>query len=758
MSLSRVVRACAVLFACLASPAVAHAQPVVVLSGQLLDSLTGEPIAGASVFVEELAREARADGEGRFTVPGVAPGTYHVFVLADGYSSRRTEVVAAAGGLAVVVPVDPELHFEDVVSVSARARGQFESFQPTSVLSGQERDQRLEGSLGATLEGQPGVAVRSFGAAPSRPVIRGLDGDRVLILENGQRTGDLSSQSGDHGVTVNPASADRIEVVRGPATLLYGANAIGGLVNVISEDIPTAPINGVNSNMVFDLASAAGEGGGAADVRVGNGTVALTFGGAGRRAGEYRTPLGRVDNSQSRSGLGHVGLSWTGARTYVGGSYAYDDTRYGIPVVEGGVLELTPRRHSFSLRAGGENLEGGFLDGFRATFSVRRYAHEELQGDEVGTRFTNDTNEFEVMASHRPVGRLSGSVGGWFLDRAFDATGAEALAPAVGERGAAAFLYEELSWPHVTLQFGGRVSHTRFEPAGEPERSFTDASGSFGVLLRPAATDDRIVIAASVARAARNPALEELFFYGLHHGNFAVELGNPDLESEQALGLDVSLRWRAPRISGEITWFTNAIDRFIFRNVLDEDTFEAREAEFEARFPGRELVGHAHGEAGEEGHEDEAVAIVDFVGTDAAFHGVELHTDVQLSNRVFAEAGVDYVRASLRDSGEPLPRIPPLRFTGGLRYQDGAFQAGAEVTAAVAQERISTSGVETPTGAYQLVRLFSSYSFETGGVVNTLTARVDNATNELYRNHLSLIKDVVPEMGRNVKLLYTVGF
>ena len=146
------------------------------------------------------------------------------------------------------------------------------------------------------------------------------------------------------------------------------------------------------------------------------------------------------------------------------------------------------------------------------------------------------------------------------------------------------------------------------------------------------------------------------------------------------------------------------------------------------------------------------------MGADAIFHGVELHTDIQISSRVYAEAGVDYVRASLRDSGDPLPRIPPLRFTGALRYQYNALQVGGEVTAAAAQERISTSGVETPTDAYQRVRLFASYSFPTGGAVSTITARADNLTNELYRNHLSLIKDVVPEMGRNFKLLYSVRF
>ena len=149
----------------------------------------------------------------------------------------------------IELQVDFDLHFEEVVSVSGDARSQFDTFQATSVLAGQELSKQLEMSLGATLESQPGVAARSFGPAPARPVIRGLDGDRVLILQDGQRLGDLSSQSGDHGVPINPAAAQKIEVVRGPATLLYGANAIGGLVNVITDEIPTKPMMGVSGNL-----------------------------------------------------------------------------------------------------------------------------------------------------------------------------------------------------------------------------------------------------------------------------------------------------------------------------------------------------------------------------------------------------------------------------------------------------------------------------------------------------------------------------
>ncbi|MGE3844737.1 MAG: TonB-dependent receptor, partial [Vicinamibacterales bacterium] len=556
------------------------------IAGRLVDSLTAQPIPGAVVLLEELGRETTSDGQGVFRFDGLAPARYHIIVNLEGYSSRRNEVSAtSAPGDPADLRIDPELHFHDVVSVSGDTRSQFEAYQPTSVLAGQELGKKLEMSMGATLESQPGLTSRSFGPATARPVIRGLDGDRVLILQDGQRTGDLSAQSADHAVTINPASAERIEVVRGPATLLYGSNAIGGLVNVISNQIPTTAVTGVKGSFVADVGSAAKEAGTAADVRVGNGKFALNVGGGGRRSGDVATPEGDVVNSQSRSGFGNVGLSWTGAKCYFGGSYGYDDTKLGIPIVEEGILQSTPRKHSIGIRAGARDLEG-FLESFRATVSLRRYKHEELEGDEVGTAFRNDTNEFELLANHKAMGRLKGSFGGSFLDRAFDAVGAEALSPAVDQRSVAGFVYEELAWPHVTVQLGGRVDSARYAPLGEDERTFTTGSGSIGLLLRPQAAQDAVTVAVSLARSARYPALEELFYFGPHPGNFAFEIGNPDITPEHALGLDLSLRWRSARASGEITYFRNDIANYLFRRPVSEEEFEEREPEFAARFPG----------------------------------------------------------------------------------------------------------------------------------------------------------------------------
>jgi len=739
-------------FAILGLPAApAAAQSGTALTGTVTRAGSGEPMAGAAVVVEEVRRETRTAADGSYRVDGLAPGEYHVSVRAQGYSSRRTEVTVTATGATLNLEVDLDLHFAEVISVSPNPRPQFESFQPTSVLSNEDLARQLEDTIGATLQWQPGVAMRSLGPGPARPVIRGLDGDRVLVLQDGQRMGDLSSQSGDHGVPVNPASAQRIEVVRGPATLLYGANAIGGLVNIVTDLIPTEKVTTPTGSMTFNAGNNSVPVGTAADVRVGNGTFALHFGGGGQRAASYNTPDGEVDNSQSRSGFGNVGAAWTGDRQYAGVSYGYDDTKYGVPVLEEGSISLTPKRHAFSARAAGQGLDG-LLTSYRATLGVRRYTHSELEGDEVGTQFKNNTVEGEVMLSHKPAGRLAGSIGGWFLNREFSAEGAEALSPPVEQQAAAVFLYEEVTWPHFSLQFGGRVDRTTFEPQGGlPGRDFTEFSGSVGALIRPRAANDNFVIAASLARAARNPALEELYFFGAHAGNLTFEIGNPNLQAERALGFDVSLRARSSRVRGELTFFRNSISDFIFRSPLSEDEFEAREEEFDERFG----VEHGEEEEGEEGHGGE-FPFAEYNAADATMWGVEAHADVTLTERLGAEFTYDLVRAERTSDGEPLPRIPPQRLMGGLRYTGGKLEVGANATGVTRQDRVF--GAETGTAGYGLLRFYATYTLQSIWAVQTITARLDNATNTLYRNHLNFLKDVVPEIGRAFRLVYAVKF
>jgi iron complex outermembrane receptor protein len=719
----------------------AHASPagaepaMVAVSGTVTNALSGDPVPNAIVIVESptFNRQSKTGPDGKFLVADVPSGTYHLVVRIDGFLPSRTDLTVAESPAVSDIQLSPELHFSEVTSVSPHGRSQFESFQSTDVLGGGELTKELQGTLGATLETQPGIALRSFGPGPARPVIRGLDGDRVLIVEDGLRMGDLSSQSGDHGVNVNPAAASRIEVVRGPATLLYGGNAIGGLVNVVTNDIPTAPVTKATGSFTLDAASGAPGGGGGGDVTVGNGKFALHASGSGRRFDDFKSPDGTVPNSFSRAAYAEIGGAYTSDVGYLGASYAYDKTHYGIPFVEEGVTNLDPRRQNVTVRGERRDM-AGFFDGIRGSFGVRRYKHDELDGEVVATSFVNNTTELEVLGHHRNFGRLKGSIGGSFLTRNFSASGEEALSPEVDQRGGAAYVYEEVAASqHLQVQFGGRVEHASFDPqtSTEPARDFTNVSGSVGLLYLPT---DSTTVAFSLASAARNPALEELYFHGPHPGNNAVENGDPNLDSERALGFDASVRWRGARASGEVTFFLNNIDNFIFRQFTGEVD------------------------------EEEGLPITVFAQADGRMVGMESHVDVKVHPLLWVEGGLDYVHGEFTALDTPMPRIPPLRGRAGLRFERKGFQAGGEGIFTAKQDRVYSLGFsgtdigETPTDGYNLLKLFASYSFAAGGVYNTITARLDNATNELYHNHLNYLKDLAPEMGRNFALVYNVKF
>lgn len=712
--------------------AAARAEQSATLTGTVTNGSV--PVANAVVELENTGgtRTTKTSATGAFSLPNVPNGTYHLSIRGDGYLATRIDVTVAGTMAPLEIRLNADPHFSEVISVSPDARSQFDSYQPTTVLGGQELASKLQPTLGATLANEPGVSVRGFGPGPARPVIRGLDGDRVLVLEDGNRMGDLSSQSGDHGVNVNPAAADKIEVVRGPATLLYGANAIGGLVNVVTRSIPTTRVATPTGTATMDLASAASEAGGAGDITAGHGPIAVHFSASGRRAGDYTSPGGDVPNSFNRGGFVEGGLSFIRDNGYVGASVGYDRTHYGIPFVEEGETNLNPRRRLFDVRAEQRNLSGP-ITSVRVSLGVRRYTHNELDGEEIATTFVNDANEIEALATLRQVGRLKSTIGGQVPTRDFSASGEEALSPEVNQKGGAVFAYEEAAiTPHATLQFGGRVDHARFNPAEDlTARSFTNVSGSVGLLTHPT---DSTTITVSLASASRNPALEELYFHGPHAGNNAVENGDDSLVSEHALGVDASFRWQHPRASGEVTVFANRIRNFIFR----------------------ELTGEID--------EDGGLPITFFTQGDATLSGFESHVDLRLTRDVWLEGGLDYVRGQLTSLDVPLPRMPPMRGRIGVRYQRNAFQAGIDGTFSAAQDRIFTvesdNGPvgETTTDGYNLAKLYAAYTFAEGRTTHTLAARLENAGNVRYQNHLNYLKDLAPEAGRDFRVTYTVGF
>jgi iron complex outermembrane receptor protein len=706
----------------------ALAEPETRLEVKVAD-VAGTPLPGATVVLAGTGRECSTDVSGVCRFDGLAPARYEVSVRLAGFNGARSEVTLQEGADgSVPFSLSPQIHLSESVTVSPNGRDTFESYQPATVLGGEDLVTHLSPSLGETLGKQAGVNVRAFGPGPSRPVIRGLDGDRVLILENGARTGDLSSQSADHGVNLDPAAATQIEVVRGPATLLYGSSALGGVVNILSDEIPTKPTKGVRGALTLQGGTANDEAGVAGNVGFGAGHWAFRAEGSADRTGEVATPLETIPNTQSRMKSGGGGFGFTGDDGYVGASYQYLDSRYGVPFVEEGKTQLTPRRHRVDLRGEHRNLDG-FIEGIKFVGGYRKYAHDEIEASgEIATSFRNEFTEGQLFLNHRALGRLKGTFGFWGTHRSYSSQGAEALAPPTTQNTAAAFVYEELTFKHFAVQFGGRVDKTGFSPDGaaveRPEltdRNFTEFSGSLGLVghLR-----DDLTLAVNLARAARNPSLEELYNFGPHPGNFAFEIGNPELAAEKGLGLDVSLRYRGRRVLGEVTYFRNSIDNYIFA------------------FP--------------TGEEEDGLSVLNFRSADSLLQGFEAHVDLGLTDNVWIELGGDGVRAELRSTGDPLPRIPPYRGWVGLRYEKGGFHVEGEVRAATKQDRLY--GAETPTAGYAVVNGHATYTFTTGRTAHVITLRGGNLGDRLYRNHLSYVKDLAPEMGRSVKLVYSLKF
>jgi iron complex outermembrane recepter protein len=776
--LRRLGRAGALLLAAiaLATPAAAEIDPGTIKGRAVLDA-TGDPLAGVTVFVVRLGKSVQTGRAGEFEIANVPPGSYQVMALREHLTSTDKTVEVLPGQVATVEFSLALSAVHEEVTVTATAVGEttvYEAFNSITTLDTVELVSQMTGSLGSLLRDQAGVSERSFGPGSSRPIIRGFDGDRVLIMRDGIRTGDLSSQSGDHGLTIDPAGLERVEVVKGPATLLYGSNAIGGVVNAITpqENLRGMTFEGVRGHFTTDAGTANEQAGLNGSIQVGQGRWMMWAGGGGRRTGEVRTPLGTVENSQTRLSNGQVGLGFNGGRPFFSIGYHVEDARYGIPFAgelhghdDGHGLgthddeadhddelnvDLDARRHELRVVTGMQNLQNRLVESFRISGSYLDWRHQELvieDGiEEVGTLFNNETFILRAEAFQHRAGRLTGRFGVWGKFRDFAATGLEALAPPTTQRGLAAFTYQEVDLGRHRLQFGGRFEHNRYLPGTREElaahddddddhhhendddhdeavrrRSFSGASASAGFRT---ALGGNAAFVANLTRSFRAPALEELYNYGPHVGNLAFEIGNPNLERESSFGVDLSLRHRSHRARAELNAYVYSIDNFVF-----------------AAFTGEERDG---------------LRVAHFEQGNSRFAGFDARGNIRLHDRLLLDVGAGFTNAVLTDTNEPLPRIPPFHGRVRVEMPWRGLTAGPEVVWASAQNRVYDE--ETPTDGYTTVNFNASWVVPTRQAAHILAFRAYNLTNETYRLHTSFIKDLAPEMGRGVRVSYSVRF
>jgi len=660
----------------------------------------------------------------------------------------------APAGAAEQPPPVPGPRYDEVVITGAPIpRTLSELAQPASVVDGEELILHQAPQLGEVLATQPGITQSYFGPGASRPIIRGLGGDNIRVLENGLSTFDASAVSPDHAVSLEPLLASKIEIVRGPAALLYGPTAIGGVVNTLTNRIPDEPI----PVPIRGVAEVRGnsvnlERAGVAYLEGGYKGFAYHLDGFGRQTNDLSIPgfarserlrkadplppgeteaRGILPNSAIETDGGSGGLSYIGSAGYIGLSPSIYHTNYGTVAEPDVTIDLTQLRLDF---AGALNAPLPRVTTIKAKLALVDYDHTEFEGPEPGTKFKNRGYDLRVEGLHEKIGPLEGAVGLESTLSDFSALGEEAFLPKTLTNVQSLFLFEEMTQGVVRLQGAGRIDYQGVDADADPQfgpsssRSFVTGGISLGAIY---SLTEAYAVAFSLEYTQRAPNAEELYANGPHLATAQFEIGDRDLSPQQSIGVDVSVRKTAGRLTGSISGFYN---RFI---------------DYVALLP--------NGETNPEF--DLPVFLYENVA--AYFVGMEAEATLNVlehgPHRVDLSAKTDYVLAQDLSNDQALPFIPPFRFGVGAQYSWRALQVGLSVFRAVPQFRVpegtcspSFPSACLPTNGYTLLNASGSYPLKVGPTRLNLFLRGFNLANQKAREAASVLKDVAPLPGVGV--------
>lgn len=667
----------------------------------------------------------------------------------------------------------------EIVVTALLPRTQTDVLAGVSVITGEKLERDLRGTIGETLARQPGVSSTSFGPNASRPILRGLQGERVRVLTDGIGSFDVSNTSVDHAVAINPLTADRIEVLRGPAALLYGSSAIGGVVNVIDARIPhRVPDEPVHVEGLATYGSAANERSvsAKAETPLGGGFVAHVDGSWSktddmRTGGHILTPAlraeaaasgdadiaaladlkGDLPNSAAKSWEIAGALAYIGAGGDIGISVNHIDNLYGVPVryaLEPGEDAEQVRLHMKQTRADlrAELHPGGaFVDRIRLRAGFADYQHSEIEEDgTVGTTFYNKGLEgrAELVQARRSLGSASwdGVIGTQILTRDFHVVGEEKFLPANSTTQLGLFTLQSLEFGLLRMEAGARYEHSRAAASADEDlgfnvpmtRSFDALSFSAG-LSYPVLPDWRIGI--NVARSERAPSAEELFARGPHAGTQAYELGDPGFGKEKNWGLEGSLRGSGRNYTISLSGFHNWFSGYIYNALVGDGACLAASGETSLEFP---CYQYRQADARTWGFEAQASATVARWGETA----------------LTLDGSADYVRARIIGEG-PAPLIPPLRLQGGAEIGTDRWTGRAEIEHGFKQDRIAALETETP--AYTLVNASLTFKPFSGNDRTSVALSANNIFDTVVRRHASVMKDYAPLAGRDIRVTLRFG-
>jgi iron complex outermembrane recepter protein len=701
------------------------------ISGKVTYGNDNTQVHGASVQIVQLKKTVITDDNGNYEFTNVPVGRYTILAHQEGFADVAKTVVLSNGANAAI---DFQIQINGIkeevtVTASGTEQSTFEAIASVNSVDSNKIIERAAVGLGEVLNNESGVSKRSFGPGNSRPVIRGFDGDRVKVTTDGISVGSLASQSGDHSEPVDTLALERIEVVKGPATLLYGSSAIGGVVNAISgHDEGAHPglrgyLSGIGG---FNNKQAAASGG----IEYGLKNWMFWANGTGQRTSDYRAggDFGKVINTFTRSASGDGGFGYYAKKAFFTTNYSYYQNRYGIPLDfredDPELRSLRARRHNLKFTGGLTDLDS-FVTGAKFTVDFSNYRHQELVGDEVGTTFNNKVYSYRGVFDQKKYGNLTGRFGFEGFHRNYGTIGDEVLINGpVKQNSFSVFGLEEYTLERVTLQFGGRVENNRYNPTDTSliKRDFTGFSGAVGARFK---LWEGGAFVANYTHSFRAPALEELYNNGPHDGTLSFEVGNPSLKAETNNGIDFSLRQQSGRIRAEANFYYYDLKNFVFLAPTGETD------------------------------EESGLPFADYLQGNSRFTGTELSLDYRINDYLNVISGFDYVNAKLKD-GRYLPRIAPLRGRIGLDAHYKDLSVRPEFVAVGRQDRVFDN--ETPTAGYGVFNIAGSYVIPGKHYANIFTVNAYNLTDKLFYNHISFIKDISPEIGRGVRFGYTIRF
>lgn len=642
-------------------------------------------------------------------------------------------------------------------------------FAPVTIISGQDILGTPATTLGDTMFSRPGLTSSTFAPGASRPVIRGLDNFRVRIQENGIGAHDLSALGEDHGVPIDPLSADRIEVIRGPATLRWGSQAIGGVVSAENNRIPTGRIeNGFKAR--FQGAATSVDNGyeSAGMIEAGGQNVAFHVDGFDRRSEDYKIPNGERQTNSWMNARGHsLGGSFVFDNGFVGASVSRYQSRYGIPGEEAVEHQSNIDLDQTKFNARGEyRPDAGIISAIRFWFGATNYQHDEL-GSEDGvtgilSTFRNRQQEGRVELQHAAIGPWTGALGFQYGNQRVSSSGEaeEFLLPAHA-RNVAAYLFEELQInPTLKFQAAGRIERATVDgTAGlftadflpvpgfdEPildsrKRAFLPGSASAGLIQKLPWDIEASLTGQYVERA---PTAPELFAKGAHHASETFEIGNPDLNKEKAATVEIGLRRAQGPLRFEAAAYYTRYNDFIFKSLTGNS------------------CGHDFDEC-VAGDGEELTQIV-YSQRDATFKGVEVASQLDVlpiaGGMLGIEGQYDIVDARFND-GSYVPRMPPQRLGGGVFWRHENWFARVNLLHAYAQDKVAE--YETPTGGYDLLNAELSYTqklkpSDFGAQELVWGVAGKNLLNDDIRNSVAFRKDEILQPGRNFKFFAKVRF